>query len=137
MVRQVLVGVLALMLVTTSAHAQTGRVLLDMTTEAVPGSPSGHCLYVDAGRFVVEGHLVGNNHAPAEFSLGPAANVPSNLDVKITSATTASTSARVEAGIYCYSLTSQAPESAGDNEADQTPPMDQLVAIRLIWLPAS
>ncbi len=137
MARQILATLLAVVLLTTPAHAQTGRVLLDMTIQAVPGSPSGHCLYVDAGRFVVEGHLVGNNHSPARFTLGPAMNVPANLDLRITTATTASSSVQVEAGVYCYVLANEAPEPAGDNVTDQTSPLEQLVAVRLIWLPAS
>ena len=137
MARQMLAALLTVVLLTTPAHAQTGRVLLDMTIQALPGSPSGHCLYVDAGRFVVEGHLVGNNHPPARFTLSPDLSVPANLDLRITTATTATSSVQVEAGIYCYMLANEAPETAGDNEADQTSPLDQLVALRLIWLPAS
>ena len=137
MARQILAALLTVLLLTTPAHAQTGRVLLDMTIQAGPGSPSGHCLYVDAGRFIVEGHLVGDNHSPVRFSLGPAVNVPSNLDLRITSTTTTSSSVRVEAGVYCYMLTTEATELAEPTVTDQTPKLEQLVAVRLIWLPAS
>jgi hypothetical protein len=137
MARKLFAALIALALLTTPAHAQAGRVLLDMTIQALPGSPSGHCLYVDAGRFVVEGHLVGDNHSPARFTLGPDLNVPASLNLRITSATTASTSTQVEAGVYCYTLTNEAPEPAGDNVTDQASPLEQLVAVRLLWLPAS
>jgi hypothetical protein len=135
--REMLVALLAVVLLTTPAHAQTGRVLLDMTIQALPGSPSGHCLYVDAGRFVVEGHLAGSNHSPARFTLGPDLNTPASLNLNITSATTTNSSAQVEAGVYCYTLTNEAPEPAGDNVTDQMPQSEQLVAVRLIWLPPS
>src|SRR5689334_8926766 len=108
MAKWILATLLALTLAMTPAYAQTGRVLLDMTIQALPGAPSGHCLYVDAGRFVVEGHLVGNNHAPARFTLGPDLDVPSSLSLKITSATTTSATTQVEAGVYCYTLTNEA-----------------------------
>ena len=108
-----------------------------MTIQAMPGSPSGHCLYVDAGRFVVEGHLVGDNRSPARFTLGPNLSVPASLNLSIATATTSNSSAQVEAGVYCYTLTNETSEPAGDNLMDdQKPQLEQLVAVRLIWLPA-
>src|SRR4051812_18137575 len=102
MAKQILAALFAVALLTTPAHAQAGRVLLDMTIQAAPGSPSGHCLFVDAGRIVVEGPLVGNNRSPARFTLGPAVNMPSNLALRIPPAPPASSSVQVEAGVYCY-----------------------------------
>jgi len=137
MARGIFAALLAVVLLTTPTHAQNGRILLDMTIQALPGSPSGHCLSVDAGHFVIEGHLVGNTLSPARFTLAPAMNVPSNLDLRITTASIARSSIQVAAGVYCYTLSMEAPESAGDNVTDQTPQADQLVAVRLIWLPVS
>src|SRR2546423_7781610 len=121
MVRWVLVTLFALALVVTPVHAQTGRVLLDMTIQTLPGGESGHCLSVDTGRFVVEARLTGDNRWPVHFSLGPALNVPASLNLRIMSATTTSSSAQIEAGVYCYTLTNEASEPAGDNVTDQTP----------------
>jgi hypothetical protein len=98
MARSTLVAVFAFLMVVTPSNAQTtqsGRILLDMTIQAVPGTPSGHCLYVDAGRLFVEGRLVGENRSTTRINLGPAANVPANVDLQITSPSTTSTSAQV------------------------------------------
>ena len=128
------VMLLAPLLDMRTTHAQTGRVLLDMTVQVLPGSPNGHCLYVEAGRFVVEARLVGENRSPTHFYLGPA-YVPSSLDMRITSANVTSSSVRVESGIYCYTITYEDVEPTPDTASDGPPTLDYLVAVRLIWLP--
>jgi hypothetical protein len=137
MARRLLVALLALVLVVMPAHAQTGRVLLDMTIQVLPDIPSGHCLSVEAGRFIVEAHLTGTNRWPVRFIFAPALNVPPSLELRVTSPEPASGTAQVEAGVYCYTLTNDARTPAGDNAADQESPSEQLVTVRLIWLPAS
>jgi hypothetical protein len=137
MASRLLVVLLTLVLVVTPVNAQTGRILLDMTIQTLPGVESGHCLYVDAGRFVMEGRLVGENRQPVRFNLGPAVNVPANLDLRITTPSPTNATAQVEAGVYCYTLTSQATGDAASNTASQASQLGQLTAVRLIWLPAS
>ena len=135
MARRTLVALLALFLVITPAHAQTGKVLLDMTIQAAPGIPSGHCLYVDAGRFLAEGRLLGDNRWPARFFLGPALNVPANLDLQFSTPDQFSGAAHVEAGVYCYAVLNEAMVPGGQSAPDQASQADQLIAVRLTWLP--
>jgi hypothetical protein len=143
MAGRLLVALLALVLVVMPAHAQTaqtGRVLLDMTIQVVPDVPSGHCLSVEAGRFIVEARLTGTNRWPVRFIFAPALNVPPNLEMRVTSPEPASGAAQVEAGVYCYALTNDAGTPEGDKAADQPDgesPPEQLVTVRLIWLPAA
>jgi hypothetical protein len=134
---RILVGLLTAVLVVTPARAQTGRVLLDMTIQVLPDTPSGHCLYVEAGRFIVDAHLTGEGRWPVRFGLGPGVNAPASLDLRITSSTPATAMTQVEAGVACYLLTSEARMSGGDNAVNREPLPEQLVTVRLIWLPAS
>ena len=136
MARRTLVALLTLVLAVTPAHAQTGKVLLDMTIQALPGIPSGHCLYVDTGRFLVEGRLLGENRWPVSFFLGPALNVPASLDLQFSTPTQSSGWANIEGGIYCYTLINEAVVPEGQSAPDQASQADQLIAVRLIWLPA-
>jgi hypothetical protein len=129
MARKTIVALLVLALVATPTHAQTGKVLLDMTIQTLPGIPSGHCLYVDTGRFLVEGRLLGDNRWPVRFFFGPALNVPANLDLRFTTPDRFSDSASIEGGVYCYALVNEAAPN-------QAPPLEQPIALRLIWLPA-
>jgi hypothetical protein len=135
MAGRMLIVLLTLALVVTPTHAQTGKVLLDMTILTLPGIPSGHCLSVDAGRFVVEAHLMGENRWPVRFILGPALNVPASLDLQVNTPGPASSTAQVEAGVYCYALTNEAITEA-QGLPDEASQWEQPVAVRLIWLPA-
>jgi len=137
MARRTLVALLTLVLTAAPAHAQTGQVLLDMTIQTLPGIPSGHCLYIEAGRFLVDARLTGDTQQPVRFSLGPAANVPASLDLRITTPSPTNAIAPVEAGIYCYMLTSDALVPENENVSDSETQRAQLVAVRLIWLPPS
>ena len=135
MARRTLVALLALLLAVTPAHAQTGKVLLDMTIQTLPGIPSGHCLYVDAGRFWVEAHLLGEHRWPVRFFLSPALNVPASLDLRVSTPDLASASAAVEGGVYCYALVNEAVVPDDRVGPDRAPEWEQPIAIRLIWLP--
>jgi hypothetical protein len=138
MARRTLAALLALALIVTPAHAQTGqpgRVLLDMTIQALPGIPSGHCLYVDAGRFLVEARLIGENPWPVRFILGPALDVPPSLELQAKTPELTTGTVQVEAGVYCYTLVNDASAEAPPLP-DQASKWEQLIAVRLIWLPA-
>jgi hypothetical protein len=136
MARQTLLALLLLVLAVTPARAQTGKVLLDMTIQTLPGIPSGHCLHVDAGRFLVEGRLLGDNRGPVRFFLGPALNVPANLDLQFSTSDPSSSSTDVEGGVYCYALVNVAVVPGDQSGPDQAPRWEQPIALRLIWLPA-
>jgi hypothetical protein len=136
MARQTLLALLVLVLAVTPARAQTGKVLLDMTIQTLPGIPSGHCLYVDDGRFLVEGRLLGDNRGPVRFFLGPALNVPANLDLQFSTSDPSSSSTDVEGGVYCYALVNVAVVPGDQSRPDQAPRWEQPIALRLIWLPA-
>jgi hypothetical protein len=131
-----LVALLALALAVTPAHAQTGKVLLDMTVQTLPGIPSGHCLYVDTGRFLVEARLLGDSSWPVRFFFGPALNVPAHLDLRFSTPDPSSGSANIEGGVYCYAIINEATAPGDQGAPDQATRREQPVALRLIWLPA-
>ena len=134
MAGRTLLALLMLLLAVAPAHAQTGKVLLDMTIDVLPGVPSGHCLYADAGRFLVEARLLGDNRRPIRFSLGPV-NAPSNLDAVFSTPDPSSAWAAVEGGVYCYALVNEAAVPDDRGGPDRAPEWEQPIAIRLIWLP--
>jgi hypothetical protein len=136
MARQTLLALLMLVLAVTPARAQTGKVLLDMTIQTLPGIPSGHCLHVDDGRFLVEGRLLGDNPWPVRFFLGPALNVPANLELRFSTPDRSSSSTNIEGGVYCYALVNEAVVPGDQSGSDQAPHWEQPIALRLIWLPA-
>jgi hypothetical protein len=125
---------LMLLLMGTPAHAQTGRVLFDMTIQTRPGPPGGHCLVTDAGRLLVEARLAGENRWPVRFSLGPGPDALRSLNLRINTPETTTGMVRVDRGISCYALFNEATFSER-NETDQSSSPEQPVAIRLIWLP--
>jgi hypothetical protein len=134
MARRTLVALLTLVLLVAPAHAQTGKVLLDMTILTLPGVPSGHCLYLDAGRVVVEANLAGENRWPVRFILGPTPDAPPSLELQVRTPETVTNSAEVQAGVYCYIIVNGAIAEA-QGIPDQT--WEQPIAVRLIWLPGS
>ena len=136
MARQTLLALLMLMLAVIPARAQTGKVLLDMTIQSSPGIPSGHCLHVDAGRFLVEGRLLGDTPWPVRFFLGPALNVPANLELQFSTPDPSSSSTDIESGVYCYALVNVAVVPGDQSGPEQAPRWEQPIALRLIWLPA-
>ncbi len=136
MARRMLVALLTLLLVATPAHAQPGKVLLDMTIQAVPGIPTGHCLATSAGRLLVEAHLTDEASTPVRFSLGPAENVPAILDLQVRDLEPVNGTAPVQAGVYCYMLINEAATAAGDAPEQVSAP-GQLIVVRLIWLPSA
>ncbi len=136
MAGRTLLALLTLLRAVAPAHAQTGKVLLDMTIAALPGVPSGHCLYADAGRFLVEARLLGENPWPVRFFLGPALNVPANLDLRFSTTDPSSGVASIESGVYCYALLSEATAEADQGAPEQASHAQQPIAVRLIWLPA-
>jgi len=141
MARRTLLALLALVLIATPAHvalAQSGqpeRVLLDMPIRTLPGVPSGHCLEVEAGRFVVEARLRGEHPWPVRFILGPALDMPPSLELQAKTPEPATSTAQVEAGVYCYTLVNDASAEAPPLP-EHASKWEQVVAVRLIWLPA-
>ena len=136
MARRPLVALLALLVAVAPARAQTGTVLRYMTVQALPGIPSGHCLYVGAGRFLVDGHLLGSDRWSVRFFLAPALNVPASLDLQIGTAGPSSGQASVEGGVYCYALINEAVVPDDRFGPDRAAEWEQPVALRLIWLPS-
>jgi hypothetical protein len=134
-VKRALIALLALLLVATPAHAQSGKILLDMTIQTAPDVPSGHCLPASAGRLIVEARLTGEAKSPVRFSLGPAASDSGILDLQVTTLEPVSSIAPVQEGVYCYTLINEAT-AKGQAAPDQTP-QDQLIVVRLIWLPGA
>jgi hypothetical protein len=126
MAKRTLLALLTLALIATPAQAQTGKVL--------PGSPSGHCLYVDAGRFFVEARLTGEARQPGRFSLGPSSQEPSTLNLRVSTPDPSNGTVQVAAGVYCYTLTSEPAPDRGGASDDTSQPGPSL-ALRIIWLP--
>ena len=134
MAKRTLLALLTLALIATPAQAQTGKVLLDMVVQVLPGSPSGHCLYVDAGRFFVEARLTGEARQPGRFSLGPSSQEPSTLNLRVSTPDPSNGTVQVAAGVYCYTLTSEPAPDRGGASDDTSQPGPSL-ALRIIWLP--
>jgi hypothetical protein len=132
MARRTLVALLTLVLIVTPAHAQSGKVLLDMTIQTLPGVPSGHCLYVDGGRILVEARLAGENRWPVRFILGPPTDTAPSLDLQIRTAEQVNGTAAVQAGVACYTIVNGAIAEA---QGVPDPAWEQAIAVRLIWLP--
>jgi hypothetical protein len=135
-VKRTLVALLALLLIATPAHAQTGKLLLDMTIQTAPGIPSGHCLPASAGRLIVEARLTGETRASVRFSLGPAADASRILDLQVKTVEPVTGTAPVQDGVYCYTLVNEAM-AGGQDAPGQASPQDQPIVVRLIWLPMS
>jgi hypothetical protein len=135
MARPMLVALLALALIVTPTHAQTETVLLDMTIQTLPGVPSGHCLYVDAGSLIVEAHLTGEHHWPVRFILTrPPDTVPS-LDLQVRTPEPINRTLEIPTGVYCYAVINGVIAEA-QGVPDQSPQWEQPMAVRLTWLPA-
>jgi hypothetical protein len=135
MARQTLIVLLALMLIVTPTHAQAETVLLDMTIQTLPGVPSGHCLYLDAGSLAIEARLTGDNRWPVRVILTrPPDTVPS-LDLQVRTPEPMSRTIEVQTGLYCYAVINGAIAEA-QGVPDQSPQWEQPIAVRLTWLPA-
>ena len=132
--RQTLLALIMLFLIVMPAHAQTGKVLLDMTIQTLSGSPSGHCLYVDDGRFFVEARLTGEAHTPVRFNLGPAPYGPPNLNLRVSTTEASNGIVQVVAGTYCYLITGDVTTN-GEDASDNASQLGQSVTLRIIWLP--
>ena len=135
MARRTLVALLALVLIVTPTHAQAGKVLLDMTIQTLPGVPSGHCLYVDAGSLVVEAHLTGENRWPVRFILTRPPDTLPGLDLQVRAPEPVSRAVEIQAGVYCYAVINGVIAEA-QGVPDQSPQWEQPIAVRLIWVPA-
>ena len=104
-----------------SLIARRRSLALQSPVIAVYKDPACQCCAKWVKHLSANGFVSTVHDTPNMDEIKRTLNVPANLDLRITSATTTSSATQVEAGIYCYVLTTEARESAGDTGADRTP----------------
>lgn len=143
--KAILAAMLAVMLVTWPAHAQSERVLLDMTVRVLRAQETGICMQVDPGTITSTVEAVGPGIVPVRFVLGPYGN-SSEADGRVNTMVATAPATYVThlgqqspgyTGFACYTLRNETPlPPDGRIYADEVLRLSQLVAIKLVWSPA-
>jgi hypothetical protein len=134
--RSVLAALLAAVLLTWPAQAQTERVLIDATFRAIPLVDSAPCMEIGAGTLTVQ--VINKDEGqirPTRFYLGGYRGMDpgARLELPVTQHGN-SVTVPLAGALYCWSIEIEAPVRHDDAMAARTN-YTQLVALRMSWTP--
>ncbi len=145
--KALLAAALALVLLAPPASAQrfpipaaeptaTGRVLLDMTLTVIPQETTAFCPLLEAGRLDMTIRAVGQDQPrPVSFAFSSARGADPDADMlHAVTGEEAALTVPVRGGLYCASLTNEAPTSPGAGLAELAG-LRQGVSIRMTLTP--